>query len=107
MSEYQSLVRDEAKKFLADLGSTFDDDAGEHGGRSKSPNFSLWLDRTGRLNTRLTELSQGWARTQIELIKSNSRNALGYGDPKESAYLAFHRDVLQELKKLRKHKGGV
>ncbi len=105
MSEYKTLLRDEAKKFLETIGALFDADGEEHGGRSKAPNLALWLDRTGRLNERVSALSRDWNRTQVELVQSNSRNAVTYGDPKESAYRAFHRDLLQELKKLRKAHG--
>ena len=43
-----------------------------------------------------------WSRSDIEMVKQNSRNAVTYGDPRESAYFAYYKDLLRELKKLQK-----
>lgn len=104
MSEYKDMVRDEAKEFFDASYSEFKKDDGEHGGGSDSPNLGKWLDRTRKLFERLDETSKSWGRADAMMITQNSRNSVGYGDPKESAYFAFYKDVLVELKKLAKSK---
>ncbi|MCI0652657.1 MAG: hypothetical protein L0Z55_12330 [Planctomycetes bacterium] len=102
MSEYQRLVRDEARRFLDQVKSQFEGDAGEHGGGSATPNLAKWLDRTRKLSDHVSSAAKAWDRVKIEMIRSSSRNAVAYGDPRDSAYGAFIKDLLLELKKLRK-----
>ena len=104
MSDYQNMVREEAKQFYDDTIGKFEADSEEHGGKSDSPNLPKWLDRTRALFDRVDELSKNWTRADVEMVKSNSRNAVPYGDPKESAYFAFYKDLIHELKKLKKTK---
>ncbi|MEM7168083.1 MAG: hypothetical protein AAF581_21715 [Planctomycetota bacterium] len=101
-SEYQKMVAEEAKSFLETVASDYDDDKGEFGGKSDAPNFPKWLDRTRKLLDRIDEVSKGWGRLEAQMVAQNSRNAVQFGSPKESAYFAYHKDVMQELKKLRK-----
>ena len=101
-SGYKKLVTEQAKALLEATSSEFEKDSGEHGGGSGSPNFAQWLDRTGKLVSQVEALSEKWNRAEVEEIQSNSRNAVAYGDPKESARFALLKDVLHEVKKMRK-----
>jgi hypothetical protein len=101
-SGYKKLIADQTKALLAAAGTEFDGDSGEHGGASAAPNFAKWLDRTRRLFTQIDGVSKGWSRAQVEEINQSSRNAITYGDPRESAYFALYKDVLHEVKKHRK-----
>lgn len=103
-SEYQKMVHEEAKTFLAKVSPDFDKDKEEFGGQADVPNFSKWLDRTRKLLERVDEISKDWGRLEAQMITQNSRNAVQFGSPKESAYFAYHKDLSQELKKLRKGK---
>ncbi len=101
-SGYRKLVVEQAKILIEGVSAEFDGDAEEHGGSSGTPNLAKWLDRTRRLFTQLDGLSKGWNRAQVEEINQSSRNAITYGDPKESAYFALYKDIIHEVKKLRK-----
>ena len=103
LSEYQKMVREEARTFNQDAGPQFDTDGEEHGGKSEKPNFAKWLDRTRKLFAHLDNLSKSWTRAEVEMVKQSSKNAVPYGNPKESAYFAFHKDLSLELKKIRKN----
>ena len=102
MSDYKKMVCEEAKSFFGDHFPTFESDAEEHGGKSTKPNLSKWLDRTRHLVERLDEVSKDWSRAEIESIKQSSRNSVSYGGSRESAYFAYYKDLLHELKKLQK-----
>ncbi|MGE3166474.1 MAG: hypothetical protein AB7O52_16360 [Planctomycetota bacterium] len=106
MNDYQKMVKQEAQSFYDEAMPQFQEDAGEHGGRSDKPNLTLWLDRTRRLFERLDGIAKGWGRAESAMVNQSSRNSVSFGDPKESAYFAFYKDVLAELKKLRKGVGG-
>lgn len=105
MNDYQKMVREEAQSFYEEAGPQFQEDAGEHGGRSEKPNLTLWLDRTRRLFDRLDVTCKNWGRAESTMVNQSSRNSVTFGDPKESAYFAFYKDVVAELKKLRKGAG--
>jgi len=102
-SGYKKLVAEQAKALVDAVEEEFEKDSGEHGGASDQPNFAKWLDRTRKLFDQLDTLSKDWNRAQVEEINHASRNAVTYGDPKESAYFALYKDVVREVKKLRKH----
>lgn len=102
MSEYHEKVEEEASRFLEQNLPDFEKDEGEFGGASGTPNLSRWIDRTGRLTRVVEEASKGWSRKDLTWIKENSRNSVPYGDPLSSAFAAFYKDVLREIKKLRK-----
>lgn len=99
---YKLRIDEQAKLLLASASAEFDKDKGEHGGASAAPNFGKWLDRTRKLFTQLDAAAKGWSRADIEEINASSRNAVVYGDPRESAYFALYKDVLHEVKKHRK-----
>ncbi len=101
-SGYKKLVTEQAKALISTVSSEFEGDKGEHGGASETPNFSLWLDSTGKLIAQIETLAVKWGRGEIEEINSSSRNAVAFGDPKESARFALLKDVLHEVKKQRK-----
>lgn len=101
-SGYKKMIAEQTKTLLADSTKEFDADKGEHGGASPAPNFGKWLDRTRKLFTQLDGVSKRWSRAEVEEINQSSRNAVTYGDPRESAYFALYKDVLHEVKKLRK-----
>ncbi|MFN0059570.1 MAG: hypothetical protein ACKVX7_14030 [Planctomycetota bacterium] len=102
MSDYKKMVQTEANEFHKSVGPEFESDSTEHGGKSASPNLTLWLDRNSKLLNRIKELAEKWTRAESDFIKSQSRHAVAYGDPRDSASFAYYKDVLAELKKLRK-----
>lgn len=99
MSEYKKRVAEEARTFHEKIREEFAADSGEHGGKSDRPNLSKWLDENRKLFTHLDETTKDWGKGEIEEVKAGTRNFLAYGDPKQNAYFAFHKDVLAELKK--------
>ena len=101
-SGYKKMIAEQTKALLASASGEFEKDKGEHGGASEAPNFGKWLDRTRVLFTQLDVVSKGWSRAEVEEVNQSSRNAVTYGDPRESAYFAFYKDVLHEVKKHRK-----
>jgi len=101
-SGYKKQVAEQAKALIETATPEYEKDDGDHGGASEAPNFSKWLDRTGKLLTQIEALSEKWSRAEIEEIQSSSRNAVAFGDPKESARFALLKDVLYEVKKRRK-----
>lgn len=102
MSDYQKMVQEEAKTFFDSVKKDFAGDKEEFGGASDAPNLSQWLDRTRKLFDHLDGVSKEWGRADAEMIRQSSRNSVPYGNPKESAYFAFHADLLRELKKIQK-----
>ena len=104
MSVYRETVLTEAKSLFGEVSSLFEDDGGEHGGKSGRPNLSKWIDGNRKLFERLDEVKKGWTRMDADLIIQSSRNSVPYGDPKESAYFAFYKDIMHEVKKLNKAK---
>ncbi len=102
MSDYKSMVQNEAKEFTKSGLPSFVDDTEEFGGKSPSPNLAKWLDRTRKLFDHIDGVSKSWGRADALMIQQSSRNSVPYGDPKESAYFAFYKDMLQEIKKLHK-----
>ena len=100
MSDYRDLVKGEAKKFLAANRAAYLADAEEHGGKSGKPNFSKWLDRTGKLNSVVESISANWGLKDFHWVKTYTRNAkAGGGDPKSIAFGSFYLDLLHEVKK--------
>ncbi|MFQ5654848.1 MAG: hypothetical protein ACE5GW_08970 [Planctomycetota bacterium] len=106
MSPYQKMVHEEAQRFFEECYPIFEKDEKEFGGASDESNLPKWLDRTRKLFDRVDEISKGWSRSDAMMIQQNSRNSVSYGDPKESAYFAFYKDVVKEMKKLRKTGAG-
>ena len=102
MSQYQKKVREDAKNFFKTSIPVFESDEGDHGGKSAAPNLMKWLDETGKLKTHIDGIAKDWGRGEVEMVQSNSRNAVTYGDPRESAFFAFFKDLQHEIKKLRK-----
>ena len=106
MSEYRAKVAEEAARFLEKNLPDFENDAGEFGGGSAAPNLSRWIDRTGRLTRVVEEAAKGWTKRDLDWIQENSRNSVPYGDPLSSAFAAFYKDILAEIKKIRKKRAG-
>lgn len=102
MGEYKKLVAEESKCFFEGVKEEFAADAGEHGGKSDRPNLAKWLDENKKLFTYLDETTQKWGRAEVDQVKISSRNFVSYGDSKQNAYFALHKDMLAELKKLSK-----
>ena len=102
MSTYQKSVKEEAKKVLEKVAPAFRADTEEHGGASDRPNISLWLDRTGLLAKHVEQLAKQWTKKDLLWVNENSRHRVTYGDPHDSAFGAFYKDILFELKKLMK-----
>lgn len=104
MSDYKDLVKSEAKKFYDANRAEFESDAEPHGGKSENPNFSKWLDRTGKLNKVVEASAAKWGHKDFLWVKVNTRNRdpKGGGDPRSIAFGSFYLDVLHEVKKLAK-----
>ena len=102
MSDYRDLVKKEAKAFYEENRKTFDEDAGEFGGKSASPNFARWIDRTEKLASRIGELSGKWGLKEFHWVQANTRNKNPHGDPRSNSFASFLQDVRMELKKLAK-----
>ncbi len=101
---YKKMVATEAQEFLTQLGGGFQEASDEHGGKSDSPNLSLWLDRTRKLFDHIDVATKDWTRGEIDTVRNSSRNCVAYGDPKQAAYFAFYSDVILEVKKRAKKK---
>ncbi len=102
MEKYHDLVHAEARTFFDQNAARFLDDSSEHGGKSDRPNVARWLDLNGLLARHVEKKAQAWAKKDVLLINENSRHRVPFGDPHDSAYGAFYKDILLELKKLLK-----
>ena len=102
MSDYQNLVKKEAKTFYEAERKAFDEDAEEFGGKSGQPNFARWIDRTQRLSTRITEIAARWGTKEFHWVQANTRNKNPHGDPRSNAFASLLQDVRMEIKKLAK-----
>jgi len=104
MSDYQKQIKTEAQAFVASAKPDYDGDDGEHGGRSEQPNFAMWIDRTGRLTSRVEEIAAKWSHKEYVWVKSNTRNRPkdGGGDPASLAFVSYFQDLKSEIKKLMK-----
>jgi hypothetical protein len=100
MEKYHDLIQQEAQTFFTQVSAKFDADAGEHGGKSAQPNLARWLDVSGTLAAYVQKKAKGWTKKDVLLINESSRHRVPYGDPNDSAYGAFYKDILLELKKL-------
>lgn len=103
MSDYRDLVKKEAKAFYDAHQKSFEGDAGEFGGKSSSPNLSRWLDHTGKLTSRVSEVSAKWGTKEYHWVQTNTRSKpTPGGDPRSNAFASFLQDVRMEIKKLAK-----
>ncbi len=103
MGDYQDLVKQEAKAFYEANHPAFLNDAEEFGGKSAAPNFPRWIDRTGKLSARVTEICAKWGPDKVHWVQANTRNkSTQGGDPKGNAFGSFLMDVRQEIKKIGK-----
>ncbi|HAK97298.1 MAG TPA: hypothetical protein DCM87_20490 [Planctomycetes bacterium] len=102
MEKYHDLVLAEARTFHDQIAARFLADAGEHGGKSNRPNLACWLDGNGLLARHVDKKAQAWTKKDVLLVNESSRHRVPYGDPHDSAYGAFYKDILLELKKLLK-----
>ena len=104
MSDYRKLVKDEAKAFYDAARVEFESDAADFGGKSDTPNFSRWIDETGRLTARIEDISSKWGQKDFLWVRTHTRSAPkgGGGDPKSNAFISFFQDVKSEIKKLAK-----
>jgi hypothetical protein len=103
MSDYKELVKGEAMKFWEANRAAFQEDAGEHGGKSARPNLSRWIDRTTRLNKVVEEITAKWTHKDFLWVQHSTRNWNPHGgDPRSNAFGSFYLDVLHEVKKLGK-----
>lgn len=104
MSDYQELVKTEAKTFYQAQKADFEADAEEFGAKSALPNYSKWLDRTARLNRVVEAIASKWTHKDFFWVQQNTRNrnSKGGGDPRSNAFGSFYLDVLHQVKKLAK-----
>lgn len=102
MSDYQDLVKKEAKTFYEANKEAFAKDAGEFGGKSASPNLGKWIDQVGTLSQRITEISAKWGLKEFHWVQTNTRNKNPHGDPKSNAFASLLEDVRFQIKKLSK-----
>ena len=103
MSDYKDRVKSEAKKFWETHRAEFEQDTGEHGGKSERPNLSRWIDRTTKLNQVVEAIASKWTHKDFLWVQHSTRNwKPGGGDPRSNAFGSFYLDVLHEVKKLGK-----
>jgi hypothetical protein len=102
MSDYRDLVKKEARAFYEANRQAFDEDAGEFGGKSTSPNFARWIDRTEKLAARINELQGKWGSKEFHWVQANTRNKNPHGDPRSNSFASLLQDVRMEIKKLAK-----
>lgn len=106
MSDYQDLVRKEAKAFYDANHEAFQNDAEEFGGKSTSPNFAKWMDRTEKLSARVGEIAEKWGTKDLHWVQTNTRNKNPHGDLRSNSFGSFLQDIRQEVKKLLKGEGA-
>jgi len=103
MSDYRELVKKEAKQYYESSREAFEEDSGEFGGNSTSPNLAKWMDRVGALSTRIGEVAAKWGLKEFHWVRANTRNKITQGgDPRSNAFASLLQDVRQEIKKLAK-----
>lgn len=102
MKQYKQTIKEDATAFLKGIKKDFQADTDEHGGGSPRPNLALWLEKNGMLAKHVQKVSAKWTKKDLLTIKTNSRNHTPYGDPLDSAFGAYLKDILFELKKLMK-----
>lgn len=106
MGDYKKLLKTQAREFYDASFPEFEKDTDEFGGESDRPNFSKWLDRTGKLSDVVEKIVSGWTLKDYHWVQSNTRNPNPYGDPRSNAFGSFYSDMLQEVKKLKKKSDG-
>jgi len=106
MGDYQDLVKQEAKAFYEANREAFSSDPEEFGGKSPSPNFFKWIDRTGKLSARVGEIAEKWGTKDLHWVQTNTRNKNPHGDLRGNCFGSFLQDVRHEIKKLAKHQAG-
>jgi hypothetical protein len=104
MSDYQELVKKEAKAFYDTNHRVFLEDAEEFGGASEIPNLAKWIDRQGKLSERVTEIMKTWGTKELHWVQSNTRNKNPHGDLRGNSFGSLLQDIRQEVKKLAKGK---
>jgi hypothetical protein len=103
MSDYQDLVKKEARAFYEANKGDFASDDGEFGGKSQAPNLLRWIDRTQKLAARVGELSARWTPKDHHWVQANTRNKFPEGgDPAGNAFGSLIQDIRHEIKKLAK-----
>ncbi len=104
MSDYQDLVKKEARDFYEANHPLFLEDEGEFGGKSADANFSKWIDRTGKLSARIEEVMKPWGPKEFHWVQNNTRNKNPHGDLRGNSFGSLLQDVFREIKKLAKGK---
>lgn len=105
MADYKKTVKSEASEIFQEVHPGFLDDDGEFGGKSDSPNFVQWLDRTKELEQRVEKAVSAWGTKEFLWVKSGTRNpSPAGGDPRSAAFGSYYSDLLHELKRLGKKK---
>jgi hypothetical protein len=103
VSDYQELVRKEAKAFYEANKEAFASDEGEFGGKFKEPNLLRWIDRTEKLAARVGEISAKWTLKDYNWVQANTRNRSEHGgDARGNAFASLLQDIRHEIKKLAK-----
>ena len=102
MSDYQDLVKKEAKAYYEANKEAFANDTAEFGGKSPHPNIGKWIDRVGTLSQRITEVSVKWGLKEFHWVQANTRNKNPHGDPRSNSFASFLEDVRFQIKKLTK-----
>jgi hypothetical protein len=106
MSDYQELVKKEAKAFFDGNFPTYLEDAEEFGGKSAAPSFPRWIDRTAKLSARIGEVMAKWGMKELHWVQTNTRNKIPHGDLRGNSFGSLLQDVRHELKRLAKEKGA-
>lgn len=102
MSDYQKLVKEEAKSYFETAHGEFAEDAETFGGKSERPNLARWIDHKEKLAARVEEICSKWTHKDFLWVQNNTKNRSkdGGGDPRSHAFASFLKDVRREIKKL-------
>lgn len=106
MSDYQDLVKKEAKAFYEAQREAYENDTEEFGGKSSSPNLFKWIDRTGKLATRVGEIMEKWGTKELHWVQANTRNKNPHGDLRSNSFGSLLQDIRHEIKKTAKASQG-
>ena len=102
MQSYKDFIVTEAQRFLKEHEPKFAADSGKTGGKSASPDFVKWCDEKNAFATWVEQATKSWGRAQYVWVEGNSRNKEPGGASKENAFASVLRDLVREVKILRK-----
>ena len=75
MKNYKAWVKEQGRKFLEEVGATFDADGGEHGGKSERPDFTAWADAHDHFVRFAAAQAESWSLADVNLVNHHSLEA--------------------------------